>query len=67
MVMALMVENLLANAGDVRDAGLIPRSEDPLEEEMATHCSNLAWKIPWTKKPGGIRSVGSQRVRHDCV
>ena len=34
--------------------------ENPLEEEMATHSSILAWKIPWTEKPGGLQSVGSQ-------
>ena len=39
--------------------------EDPLEEEMATHSSILAWRIPWTEKPGGLQSVGLQRVRHD--
>ena len=39
--------------------------EDPLVKEMATHSSTLAWKIPWTEKPGGLQSVGSQRVRHD--
>ena len=39
--------------------------EDPLEEEMVTHSSILAWRIPWTKKPGGLQSRGSQRVRHD--
>ena len=39
--------------------------EDPLEEEMATHSSTLAWRIPWTEKPGGLQSVGSQRVGHD--
>ena len=38
--------------------------EDPLEEEMATHSSVLAWKIPWTEKPGGLQSMGSQRVGH---
>ena len=36
--------------------------EDPLEEEMATHSSILAWRIPWTKEPGGLQSMGSQRV-----
>ena len=36
-----------------------------LEEEIATHSSILAWKIPWTEKPGGLQSMGSQRVRHD--
>ena len=39
--------------------------EDPLEEEMVTHCSILAWKIPWTDDPGRLQSMGSQRVRHD--
>ena len=38
---------------------------DPLEKEMATHSSILAWKIPWMEKPGGLQSPGSQRVRHD--
>ena len=39
--------------------------EDPLEEDMATHSSILAWEIPWTEQPGGLRSLGSQRVGHD--
>ena len=39
--------------------------DDPLEEEMATHSSILAWRIPWTEEPGGLRSMGSQRVGHD--
>ena len=39
--------------------------EDPLEKEMATHSSILAWRIPWTEEPGGLQSIGSQRVRHD--
>ena len=39
--------------------------EDPLEKEMATHSSILAWKISWTEEPGGLQSMGSQRVRHD--
>ena len=39
--------------------------EDPLEKEMATHSSTLAWKIPWTKEPGRLQSMGSQRVRHN--
>ena len=36
--------------------------EDPLEKEMATHSSILAWKIPWTEEPGGLQSMGLQRV-----
>ena len=39
--------------------------EDSLEEEMATHSSILAWRIPWTEKPGGLQSLGSHRVGHD--
>ena len=39
--------------------------EDPLEEGMATHSSILAWEILWTEAPGGLQSMGSQRVRHD--
>ena len=41
--------------------------EDPLEKEMETHSSILAWKIPWTEEPGGLQSMGSQRVRHECT
>ena len=54
-----MVRNPHANAGDIRDVGLIP------ELEMATHSSILAWRIPWTEEPGGVPSMGLQRVRHD--
>ena len=39
--------------------------EDPLEKDMATHSSILAWRIPWTGEPGGQQSMGSQRVRQD--
>ena len=45
----------------VRSLGL----EDPLEKETATHSSILAWRIPWTEEPGGLQSMGSQRVVHD--
>ena len=41
--------------------------EDPLEEEMATHPSILAWKIPWSEGPGKLQSMVSQRVRHDLA
>ena len=51
-----------ANAGDT---GLIPGQEDPLQEEMVTHSSILAWRIPWTEGPGGLLSMGPQRVGHD--
>ena len=39
--------------------------EDPLEEEIATNSSIFAWRIPWTEEPGGLQSMGSQRVRRD--
>ena len=39
--------------------------EDPVEKEMATYSSTLAWKIPWMEKPGRLQSMGSQRVGHD--
>ena len=60
-----------ASARNVRDPGSICGSEkslsweDPLEKELATHSSILAWKIPWTEEPGGLQSMGSQRVGHD--
>ena len=44
-----------------------PGREDPLEKGMATHSSVLAWRTPWTEEPGGLQSMGSQRVRHDWV
>ena len=42
-----------------------PDQEDPLEKEIATHSSTLAWKIPWMEEPGRLQSMGSQRVRHN--
>ena len=60
-----VVKNPPASVGDTRDVGSIPGQEDPLEEEMATHFSILAWKIPWTEKPGGLQSVVLQRIGHD--
>ena len=41
--------------------------EDPLEEEMATHSSILAWRNPWTEESGGLQSIASQRIRHDLA
>ena len=58
---AIVVKNPPANEGELRSLG----QEDPLKEEMSTHSSILAWKVPWTEKPGGLQSMGSQRVRHD--
>ena len=57
-----MVKNPPANAGDSRVMGLIPGSEDPLEEGMATHSSILAWRIPWTEEPEGLQSIESERL-----
>ena len=48
------VKNLPANAGDTGEAGLIPGPGRSHEEDMATHSSILAWKIPWTEEPGGL-------------
>ena len=39
--------------------------EDPLEKEMTAHSGTLAWKIPWMEEPGGLQSMGSQRIGHD--
>jgi len=47
------------------DMLLIPGLGRSLEKEMATHSSTLAWRIPWTEEPGGLQSMGSQRVGHD--
>ena len=63
--MALVVKNLPANAGDIRDAVQSLGWEDSLEEEMATHSSILAWKIPWRGEPGRLQSMGLQRVSND--
>jgi len=59
-----VVKNLPANAGD---AGWIPGLERSLEKEMATHSTILAWETPWTEEPGGLQSIGLQRVRHDLA
>ena len=60
--MAQAVKNLLAlQEMQVQSLG----GEDPLKEEMSTHSSILAWKIPWTEKPGGLQFIGSPRVRHN--
>jgi len=59
-----VVKNLPANAGVTGDMGSIS-GLGRLEEEMATHSSILAWKIPWREEPGGLWSMGSQRVGDD--
>ena len=56
-----MVKTPPANAGDAESLG----QEDPLEKEMVTHSSILAWEIPWTEEPGELQSMASQRAGHD--
>ena len=63
--MTQQVKNLPANERVARDAGSIPQSGRSLEEEMATHSSILAWKIPRTEEHGGRQPMESQRVGHD--
>ena len=63
--MVLVVKKLPANAGNSRDVGSNLGWEDPLEMGMATPSSILAWRIPWTEEPDGLRSTGSQRVRRE--
>ena len=60
-----MVKNLPANAGNIRDSGLIPGQEDPLERGLVAHSSILAWRILWTEEPGRLQSMRSQRVGPD--
>ena len=61
----LMVKNTLANTGGIRNMGPIPGSGRSPEEEMATHCSILARRIPWTKEPGMLQSMGLQSIAHN--
>ena len=58
--MALVVKNLPASAGDIKDVVQSLSREDPLEESTATPSSILAWRIPRTEEPGGLQSIGSQ-------
>ena len=60
-----MVKKLPSNAGVQETQVQSLGQEDPLEEEMATHSSILVWRIPWTEEPGGLQSMGSQRVGYD--
>ena len=63
-----MVEKKLANAGAADVMGLTPLGqEDPLEKEMATHSSILAWEIPWAEDPGRLQSMWLKRVGHDLA
>ena len=60
-----MVKNPPANVGDTGDAGSISGLRRSLEEGMATHSSILAWRMSWKEEPGGLWSIGLQKVRHD--
>ena len=60
-----MVKSLPANTGDKEMQVQSLGQEDALEDEMATHSSILAWKIPWTEKSGGLQSIGTQKVARD--
>ena len=62
---ALVVKNPPANAGDLRDSGLIPGLGRSPGGGLATHSSILAGRNPWTEEPGELQSIGLQRVRHD--
>ena len=62
---ALVVKNLPATQARYKRLGFDLCWEDPVEEGTATHPSILAQRIPWTKEPGGLQSMGSQRVGHD--
>ena len=63
--MAIVVKNLPIDAGDIRDVGSIPGSGRSLEEGMVTNSRILAWRILWTEEPGGLQSIGLERVGHD--
>ena len=62
-----MVKNSPANTGDTRNVGLIPGLARSPGGGNGNHSSILAWEIPWTEEPGGLQSMGSQRVRQDLV
>ena len=74
-LVAQVVKNPPANAGDSGDTGSVPGLGRSLEKEMATHSSILAWEIPWTEEPGGLQSIASlswtqlsmHTHRHVCV
>ena len=65
--MASLVVQTVKNPPAIQETWVQSLSwEDLLEEGMATHSRILAWRIPWTEEPGGLQSMGSQRVGHDC-
>ena len=65
-IMASLVAQMVKRLPGMWETQVQPLGwEDPLEKEMATHSSTLAWKIPWTEEPGRLQSMGSQRVGHN--
>ena len=63
---ASLVAQMLKNLPTVQETWVQSLGgENPLEKELATHSSALAWRIPWTEKPGRLQFMGSQRVEHD--
>ena len=62
-----MVKNLPASAGDVRDVGSVPGLGRSPGGGHDNHSSILAWRVPWTQEPGGLQSMGSQKVRWERV
>ena len=65
--MALVVKNLLANDGDIRNIGSIWGQEDPVEDGMATHSNILACRILLTEEPGGLQSMRSQKLQSNMT
>ena len=64
----VLVAQMVKNLPEVQETWVCSLGlEDPLEEDMATHSSVLAWRVPWTEEPGGLQSIGSQRAGHDCL
>ena len=64
--MASLVAQMVKNLPAIQETWvLLLGYEDPLEKEMVTHSSILIWKIPWAEEPGGLQSMGLQRVRHN--
>ena len=63
---ASLIDQSVKNLPTMQETWVLSLSQqDPLEKEMATHSSILAWKSPWTEEPGGLQSMGSQRVGYD--
>ena len=63
--MALVVKNLPANSGDIREGGSIPESGRSTGGGNGNHSSILAWRIPWAEEAGGLQSMGLRSVGHD--